>query len=472
MKILDFIGEATAYDKKAELEVKRPKSWLKSVSAFANGNGGVLFFGVNDDDTLRGIDDVQFVSEKISEQIKDKMDPVPQVDMQIHSEEDKKFIILHVFAGAETPYYYVGDGGRIAYVRIGNRSEPASATELKRLVLKGSGRSYDSLPTNYKFADFAFTKLKSVYKMKTHKELTDEDFISFGLADDTGKLTNAGILLADDSPVHHSRLFCTRWYGLDMTSGVMEAIDDKEFSGSLVTLLQNGVEFINLNTKKRWKKTATSRLEMPDYPERAITEALVNALIHRDYLEVGSEVHIDIFDNRLEIYSPGGMYDGSLVQELNTNNIPSRRRNPVIADIFSRMNFMERRGSGFKKINGDYKTAVNYTYELAPVYYSDNSTFRITLYNLNYNVPIDENDGINDGLSSVKSSVKGGKELNKSQKKILEMLKENPNLKLEDLAEPVGISKRAIEKNVKVLREKEYLEREGGRKEGIWIVKI
>lgn len=191
MKILDFIGEATAYDKKAELEVKRPKSWLKSVSAFANGNGGVLFFGVNDDDTLRGIDDVQFVSEKISEQIKDKMDPVPQVDMQIHSEEDKKFIILHVFAGAETPYYYVGDGGRIAYVRIGNRSEPASATELKRLVLKGSGRSYDSLPTNYKFADFAFTKLKSVYKMKTHKELTDEDFISFGLADDTGKLTNA-----------------------------------------------------------------------------------------------------------------------------------------------------------------------------------------------------------------------------------------------------------------------------------------
>ena len=114
--------------------------------------------------------------------------------------------------------------------------------------------------SEYKFKDYAFTKLKSVYKMRTHKELTDEDFISFGLADDKGNLTNAGILLADDSPVYHSRLFCTRWYGLDMTSGVVEAMDDKEFSGSLVTLLQSGVEFITHNTKKRWKKTATSRL--------------------------------------------------------------------------------------------------------------------------------------------------------------------------------------------------------------------
>ena len=374
MRIADYIGEATAYDKKANLEVKKPKSWLKSASAFANGTGGALLFGVNDDDSLCGIDDVQFVTEKISEQIKDRMDPVPQVDLQIHSEDGKNFIILHVFAGSETPYYYVGDGSRIAYTRIGNRSEPAEATELKRLVLKGSGKSYDSLISNYKFGDYAFTKLKSVYKMKTHKELTDEDFISFGLADDKGNLTNAGILLADDSPVYHSRLFCTRWYGLDMTSGVMDAVDDKEYSGSLISLLQSGEEFIKHNTKKRWKKTPNSRLEMPEYPERALTEALVNALIHRDYLEVGSEVHIDIFDNRIEIYSPGGMYDGSLVQELNTNNVPSRRRNPVIADIFSRMNFMERRGSGFKKINGDYKSAVNYTDDLAPLYYSDNST--------------------------------------------------------------------------------------------------
>lgn len=469
MRIADYIGETTAYDKKANLEVKKPKSWLKSVSAFANGTGGALLFGVNDDDSLCGIDDVQFVTEKISEQIKDRMDPVPQVDLQIHTEEGKKFIILHVFAGSETPYYYVGDGSRIAYTRIGNRSEPAEATELKRLVLKGSGKSYDSLISNYKFGDYAFTKLKSVYKMKTHKELTDEDFISFGLADDKGNLTNAGILLADDSPVYHSRLFCTRWYGLDMTSGVMDAIDDKEYSGSLISLLQSGEEFIKHNTKKRWKKTPNSRLEMPEYPERAITEALVNALIHRDYLEVGSEVHIDIFDNRIEIYSPGGMYDGSLVQELNTNNVPSRRRNPVIADIFSRMNFMERRGSGFKKINGDYKAAVNYTDELAPLYYSDNSTFRITLYNLNYNVPIEINEEIK---GEINGELNGELNLTDVQVKIISILKENPRCTLKEMREKIGVAHNTVERHLKVLRENGYVERIGAKKDGHWIVKI
>lgn len=79
------------------------------------------------------------------------------------------------------------------------------------------------------------------------------------------------------------------------------------------------------NTKKRWKKTPDGRLEMPDIPERAALECIVNGLIHRDYLELGSEVHIDIFDDRMEIYSPGGMFDGSFVQDLDTDYVPSRR---------------------------------------------------------------------------------------------------------------------------------------------------
>lgn len=472
MKISDYIGETTAYDKKAELEIKKPKSWLKSVSAFANGTGGALIFGVDDNDKLVGIDDVQTTSEKISEIIKDKMDPVPQVDMQIHSENGLKFIVLNVLSGSETPYYYVGDGNRIAFVRIGNRSETANATELKRLVLKGSGKSYDSIVTNNKFSDFAFTKLKSVYKMKTHKELTNEDFISFGLADDKGMLTNAGLLLADDSPVYHSRLFCTRWYGLDMTSGVMDAIDDKEFSGSLISLLQNGVEFINLNTKKRWKKTATSRLEMPEYPERAITEALVNALIHRDYLEVGSEVHIDIFDNRIEIFSPGGMCDGSFVQELNTNNIPSRRRNPVIADVFSRMNYMERRGSGFKKINGDYKESVNYTDELAPVYYSDNSTFRITLYNLNYNAPIESDVEIIDEISDkINDKINDKIKFSSNENKVLELIIHDNSITQPQISKELNVSESTVSRAIKKLKDNGYIVRSGSNKDGQWIVK-
>ena len=107
-------------------------------------------------------------------------------------------------------------------------------------------------------------------------------------------------------------------------------------------------------------------------------------------MEIGSEIHIDIFDDRMEVYSPGGMFDGSIVQELDTDNVASKRRNPVIADIFSRMRFMERRGSGFKKIKADYRHAVNYRPEVEPMFRSTPTSFFATLYNLNYNVPIEK----------------------------------------------------------------------------------
>lgn len=392
LKISDLIGEATEYDKKETLEERKPKSWLKSVSAFANGVGGVLVFGVNDDEEPVGLEDAKDISEKISEIIKTKMDPIPQVIMEFYKEQGKEFIILRVPSGMETPYYYFGEGNRTAFVRVGNQSIPAGAIDLKRLVLRGSNMTYDSLPSRYKLNDYAFTKLRSVYRKRAGQEIEEADFLSFGLVDENGMLTNAGALLSDDSPIRHSRLFCTRWYGLDKASGVMEAIDDKEFSGSLVTLLQNGEEFVTNNSKKRWKKTTDGRVEMPDYPERAVLECVVNALIHRDYLDLGSEVHIEMYDDRIEIYSPGGMYDGSKVQNLDTDRVPSRRRNPIIADIFNRMNFMERRGSGFKKIKGDYRKEVNYKEILEPKFYSDNSSFWVTLYNLNYNVPVEKVD--------------------------------------------------------------------------------
>lgn len=192
MNLADFIGETTEYDKKEKLEERKPKSWLKSVSAFANGIGGVLLFGISDDDVLIGLDDAKDASEKISEAIKTKMDPIPETIMEVHRTGDKDFIILKVLSGIETPYYYIGDGNRIAFVRVGNASIPADSTVLKRLVIKGSNYTFDSLSTQYKFTEFAFTKFKSVYRQRTNNELNSNDFISFGLVNERGMLTNAG----------------------------------------------------------------------------------------------------------------------------------------------------------------------------------------------------------------------------------------------------------------------------------------
>lgn len=104
LDIKSLIGETTAYDKKQMLEVRRPKSWLKSVSAFANGEGGTLILGISDDDHVLGLVDAEGDAEKISEEIKSKLDPVPAIKLELKDVDGKKLVLLHVYPGQETPY--------------------------------------------------------------------------------------------------------------------------------------------------------------------------------------------------------------------------------------------------------------------------------------------------------------------------------------------------------------------------------
>lgn len=384
-----LIAEATECDFKVALETKKPKSWLKSVSAFANGVGGTLLFGIDNDRNIIGLIDAQASAETISRLIKERITPFPNFILTPERENGKNLLVLTIFAGRTTPYYYKADGVMEAYIRIGNESVIAPDYVLNQLILKGMNRTYDALVSECNFKDYAFSKLRERYKVWTGNSMEDKLFDSFEIRDGNGKLTNAGVLLADDSPVHHSRLFCTRWNGLDKSGGMVDALDSAEYSGSLIILLNEGVGFVKRNMKTSWKKTADSRIEMPEYCERSVFEALVNALIHRDYLILGSEVHIDIYDDRLTIYSPGGMADGTRIQERDISSISSTRRNPVLADIFGRLGYMERQGSGFKKITAAYYAAHNYRPELEPKFYSDFTSFQVTLYNLNYGIVAD-----------------------------------------------------------------------------------
>ena len=238
-EIKDLIGEATEYDKKEMLEEKEPRSWCKSVSAFANGIGGSLIFGIVDKtNEVIGLADAEGDSEKISRTLRDKMDPIPPFVLRFATVDGKKLIIVEVHPGAETPYYYAGKGERTAYQRIGNESVICDAAKLRELTLKGSGRSFDSLPSGYDFSRMAFTKLISTYYQRAHKDFHETDYVSFGILDANGSLTNAGALLADNCPIYQSRLFCTRWNGLTKASGLQEALDDAEYTGSLVSLLR------------------------------------------------------------------------------------------------------------------------------------------------------------------------------------------------------------------------------------------
>ena len=241
--IKNLIGESSEYDKKQAVEAKRPKSWLKSVSAFANSFGGKLIFGITDDDSVVGLENAQNDAEIISEIIKMHLNPIPAFKLTFEQIDGKTLIVLVIYAGNQTPYYYQGDGHLIAFVRVGNESVQASPSQLRELVVKGCGQTYDSLKSPYNFKDMAFTKLRSVYFKQTGKTFEDTDYESFGIIDGNGNLTNAGALIADDSPVRHSRLFCTRWNGLTKASGLTDALDDAEFSGSLITQEKHGKSF-------------------------------------------------------------------------------------------------------------------------------------------------------------------------------------------------------------------------------------
>lgn len=450
MDIKRLIGETTEYDKKEMLEVKKPKSWCKSVSAFANSFGGVLIFGISNSNDIVGLDEPERTAEKISETIKMRLDPIPEFLIDFHIEGDKTLIFLHVLKGEETPYYYSGDGVLEAYTRIGNESVKATSTELKRLVMRGKNASFDSQKSGYKVDDFAYSKLRERFKKWTGISFDEKDLVSFGLADNQGYLTNAGALIADESPIRHSRLFCTRWNGLDKSGGVLDALDDMEYEGSVLSLIENGEAFIRRNSKMMWRKTSNSREEMPEYVERSYHEALVNAIAHRDYLVNGSEVHIDIYDDRMEIYSPGGMPDGSFIQDRDPLSVPSTRRNPVLADVLNRLGYMERKGSGFAKILNGYKTQINYTEKKNPYFRSDRYQFTVVMPNLNYDVPL---------------SVTLDVPLDTIQNQIIYLIKNNNKMSTEKMSIMLGISSKTVKRHIKNMKNVHFI---GYGKNGHW----
>lgn len=139
--------ESSQVDYKELLEEKKPRSWLKSVSAFANTHGGHLIFGVqNQPRTVLGLADPQHIISKLTEQIKARIDPAPRYRVQRVEIEGKICVDLEVQNGPAYPYYYAFDGVRVAYVRHGDQSVEATSQELNELVLKGINQTYDSLP--------------------------------------------------------------------------------------------------------------------------------------------------------------------------------------------------------------------------------------------------------------------------------------------------------------------------------------
>ena len=456
MELKTLIAECTAYDFKVMLEEKKPKSWLKSVSAFANGLGGSLFFGIDNDGVVKGLEDVQHVCEAISGKIRDYMDPLPDVEMIPHDIDGLHILQLKVNAGHYTPYYYIGDGQRIAFVRVGDESLPATAEQMVRLVLKGSNKTFDSLRTDYKAEDYSFTILANSFKDRTKQEWDKKYLLSFGLVAGTGNLTNAGALFADDCPLWQSRLYCTRWDGTEKG----DAINDAEFTGNVLMLLREAMNFVKSNTKRGWEKLPDGRKNKPEYAERAVLEAMVNHFIHRDYTVMGSEVHLDIYNDRLTVTSPGGMYNGMLIQDLDIKDVSSERRNPILANVMAQLDYMEKRGSGLTRICNETKALDGYKDELKPKFKSTPTQFQTIIFASSDTSNVGDHDG---DMSETK--------LTERQQKMLNLIKESPTITGKQMSEMLSVSQRTIERDLSAMQKLGVLKREGKDNDGLWIIK-
>lgn len=373
--------EATRLDYKVALEEGKPKSWLKSVSAFANSHGGHILFGVtNDTHEAIGLNDPQADATRIAELISSRISPAPRYELSTFPSDDSKrqCIKLSIQNGPSYPYYYAADRVREAYVRHGDRSELSSDAELNNLILKGINKTYDSMPSSRKGSDVSFTLLNATYKKETGDELIfPKDLVSMCMLTEDDQVTNAGLLLCDQGYLPQSRIICTRWKGTEKGSVEGDALDDKEFSeASLISILGDAESFIRNNSKSPWTIRGMRREEKSDYPFKAVREVLVNAMIHRDYQIIGTEIHVDMFDDRLEITSPGGMLSGGRIQEMDLRRVPSMRRNEIISDIFGRLHYMDRRGSGIGRVLNSYAE-----FAQKPQFFSTEHYFLVVLPN-------------------------------------------------------------------------------------------
>lgn len=483
-----LIAECTAYDFKGELERKKVKDWLKSVSAFPNTEGGTIFFGVGNDASIVGVANPQKDMEFISEKINSHLDPIPVYSLKpVETADGKVILVLEFPVGQQTPYYLSLDGKRIAYVRRGNQSVPATSRELFELVLRGSNRSWDSLVSNELREKHTFNTLEKEYNLRSGSRWEESLLSSFGLITEDGHLTNAGLLFADRCPVTQSRVYCTKWHG----TGKTDAVNDSEYNGNLLYLLDMAKSFIKANTAVRWYKLPDYRLNLPEYAERAIEEMCVNHLIHRDYSELGSEVSINIYDDRIETTSPGGITDVFDPIRLKPEKIASKRRNPILAEVFSQLNYMEKRGSGLRKIQDATAILPSYKAEKRPFFESSLEFFYTIIPNVNYGMTEADFEALVDQRQSAdekftqkvypetekftrkvypetKSPFQG--KIGKTAQAIIDAVVADPKITRKSLAQLLQVSENAIKYHLATLQRREIISHVGPDKGGSWKV--
>lgn len=418
-------GESEVVEFKRGLPAK-DKKVMKTVVAFANGRGGRIIFGV--DDKTREVlgvadDDRARLQDLVTDMISDTCAPQIFPSFSWVSLRGKALFVVEVPASSQTPYYIRSEGvEKGVYVRVGATTRVASAEKVKELQLKGQNVTFDSVfargatPVTRREAE-AVCRAIQEYLGDSTKPVGVNQLINWGLLKrESGALypSNAYRVLAGQG-IHFSGIQCAVFQGTEKVN----FLDRKEFTGPAYELLENAQRFLMQYLRCAAVIESTRREDVYEIPVKALRELIANAILHRNYL-VHAFIQVSIFDDRVEIISPGELYDNLSVAEMLSGY--SRLRNPLLADVFRKMNIVEQWGTGIQRVFQACEAAGL----AAPQYVVSGNAVRITI--------------IRPAAPKPKEKKPRKRRPHKRDEALLAYLKEHPGAPLQQVADAFFIS--------------------------------
>ena len=411
-----------------------------AVVAFANTEGGEILIGVENNGEVCGVGDPDGTLLRLGNMLRDAVRPDVTLftGCAVRQLQGKPVISVSVQRGTARPYYLAGKGIRPEgiYVRQGSASVPASETAILQMIRETAGDKYEEARSLNQ--QLTFEKTAAFFE-RSGVSFGEAQMRTLGFVGKDGMYTNLAMLLSDQ---------CIHTVKLAVFEGSAKTVfrDRRELSGSLLEQLEAAFSYIDGFNRLRAEVVGLSRVESRDYPPEALREALLNALVHRDYAISGPTL-VSIFDDRIEIVSIGGLVRGVSYEDIMLGI--SVLRNERLANVFYRLRLIEAYGTGLLKISECYADAA-----VKPKIETSDHAFRITLPNRNQPRP---------GPMEAKDPAESRPARTQKERTevILRMLASGGSISRRDAEQALGLSQRAAGNLLKKLVEDGLLERDG-----------
>lgn len=458
MNIPDLLHRPEGKTLEFKRDISSLKPILKTLVAFANTAGGILIIGRGGDETVHGVPDVLQAEERLASAIADSIRPAMMPEIEIYSHNDKSLLILRV-SHWKGPFYLKAEGPeKGVYVRLGSTNRQAGPEILSELQRSMQNRSYDQLPCpDLSVEAMDIEKVQRVFTA-AGRQVDEKKLESLGvLVPHAGGLSvsNGGLILFGLDNVRQryfpdARVSCGRFRGTDKT----DFIDRMDIAGSMLNAIDEVPHFIRRNTRLAAKIENMHRQDIPEYPELAIREVLVNAIGHADYSLRGMRILIAIYADRMEVQNPGMLPFGMTMEDFKAG--VSKIRNRVIARVFREMGLMEEWGSGYKRViqacqSGGYPE---------PDWQELGTAFRVIFY--------PHPAVLEDSRGDVPINVPINVPANDRQQWFLEQLAAGNQSRASDLAAYWSISEKTAKRDIADLKKKGVIEFVGAPKKGLY----